>query len=108
MFLGDNFAWLRLELGADLATPSAELECLGFPPSHLDWRNVLPSLVIAWPIAMMHRIKNVKPDLPGCIQDFEHVGNTLVSFRNVLNPIPYFSSLGNKVVIWIDHQKCSD
>src|SRR5258708_19448495 len=34
--------------------------------------------------------------------------NAVIRFCNSTNVIPYLASLGNKVVIRIDHKKCSD
>jgi hypothetical protein len=34
--------------------------------------------------------------------------NTVVGFSNTLQAIPYFASLGNEVVIGVDHNKCSE
>jgi hypothetical protein len=47
MLGGDNLAWLRLELGTDLATPRAVFEAFALPRSLLNGRNVLPRLVVA-------------------------------------------------------------
>ena len=108
MLRGDNVAWLRLEPGTDLATPSAIFEALSQPPCLLNGRNILPGLVIAGTVSMMQRIENAKSRLPRRIQDSQHIRNTLISFCNSLQAIPYLAPLGNEVVIWIDHQKCSD
>jgi len=34
--------------------------------------------------------------------------NTIICFCNSLQAIPYFASLGNEIVVWIDYKKCSD
>ena len=57
---------------------------------------------------MMQRIEDAKLRLPRSIQDLQHMRNTLICFCNSLQAIPYLASLGNEVVIRIDHQKCSD
>ena len=63
MLLGNDFARLRFELAADLATPRAVFEGLSRPSCLLNWRNVLPGLVVALTVAMMQRIENAKPRL---------------------------------------------
>src|ERR1700694_3774063 len=108
MLEGHDIARLRLELAADLATPRAVLEGLSRPRCLLNWRNVLPSLVVASAIATMQRIENADVRLSRSVEDLHHMRNTLVGFSNTLQAIPYFAALGNEIVIWIDHQKCSD
>ena len=56
----------------------------------------------------MQRIEDAKPRLPRRMQDLQHMRNTIICVRNSLQAIPYFASLGNEVVVRIDHQKCSD
>src|SRR5437762_14331329 len=56
----------------------------------------------------MQRIENAKLGLPRGIEDLQHIRNTVVRFGNALQAIPYFASLRNEVVIWIDRQKCSE
>ena len=60
MLLDHDFAQLRFELLADLATPRAAFETLMLPRSLLNRRNVLSNLVVAGAIAMMHRKENAK------------------------------------------------
>jgi hypothetical protein len=36
------------------------------------------------------------------------MGNAVIRFGNSANALPKFAALGNEVVIWIDHEKCSD
>src|SRR5206468_8215578 len=55
MLEGHDFARLRLELAADLATPHAVFEALSRPSCLLDRRNVLPSLVVALTVTTMQR-----------------------------------------------------
>jgi hypothetical protein len=69
MLRGDNLAWLRLELGTDLATPRAVFEALLHPRCLLNGRNVLPSLVVARTVSMMQRLEDPKLRLPRGIQD---------------------------------------
>ena len=108
MLQGHDVARLRLELATDLATPRAVFEGLMRPGCLLDRRNVLPGLVVAWTVSMMQRIEDAKPRLPRRIQDLQHMRNTIICFCNSLQAIPYFASLGNEIVIRIDHEKCSD
>src|SRR5713101_3772988 len=56
----------------------------------------------------MQRIENANLRLPRSIQDLKHVRNTIICFCNSLQVIPYFASLGNEVVVRIDHEKRSD
>src|SRR5215467_8884691 len=56
----------------------------------------------------MQRIEDAKLRLPHSIQDLQHMGNTIICFCSSLQAIPYFASLGNEIVVWIDHKKCSD
>jgi hypothetical protein len=108
MLQGHDFARLRLELAADLATPRAVFERLIQPGCLLDGRYVLPSLVVAWTVATMQRIEDAKLRLPRSIQDLQHMRNTIICFCNRLQAIPYFASLGNEIVVRIDEEKCSD
>ena len=108
MFFGNNFACFRLELIANFAAPRAVFKDLACPTSLLDRRDILLRFVIARTISMMERIENPKPRLPRRIQNFEHVRNALVSFRNALDTVPYLSAVGNEVVVRIDDQKCRD
>src|SRR6266446_310518 len=108
MLRGDNLAWLRLELGTDLATPRAVFEALVLPRCLLNGRNVLPRLVVARTVSMMHYIEDPKLRFPRGIQDLQHMRNAVIRFCNSPNAAPYLASLGNVVVIGIDHQKCSD
>src|SRR5262249_6710210 len=108
MFRHDDFAGFRLELGTELATPSAIFEALARPRCFLNRRNVLPILIVAWAVAAMNCIEHPKLGLPCCVQDSQHVRNTLISFSYRFDTVPYLAPLRNEVVIWIDHQKSSD
>src|SRR5262249_46844397 len=103
MLRGDNLAWLRLELGTDLATPSAVFEALVRPRCLLNWRNVLPVLIVARTIAMMHGIEDAKLRLACRVEDLQHVANAVVRFRNSFDMGPEFAAFGNEVVVGIDH-----
>src|SRR5262250_485626 len=101
MFLSHNLTRSRSEFGMDLTTPRALFEGLVRPGRFLDWRNVLPALIVTWPVAMMQRIKDAKLRLACSGQDLQHVRNTLICFRNALQTVPHFASLGNEIVIGI-------
>ncbi len=103
-----DVAGLRYEFAADLAAPRAVFEGLPRPRCLLDRRNVLPTLVVAWTVSTMQRIKDAKLRLPRRIQDLQHMRNTTVLFCNRLQAIPYLASLGNEIVVRIDHQKCGE
>jgi hypothetical protein len=87
MLRSDNLAWLRLELGTDLATPRAVFEALSHPRCLLDGRNVLLSLVVARTVSMMQCVEDPKLRLPCGIQDLQHVGNAVIRFCNSLNAV---------------------
>src|SRR5262249_20382088 len=91
-----------------LATPRAVFEALVLPRCLLNGRNVLPSLVIARAISMMQRIEDAKPRLPRGSQDLQHVRNAVIRFCNSADATPELASLGNEVVVRIDHQKRGD
>jgi hypothetical protein len=60
MLRGDNFARLRLESETDVATPGALFEALSHPRCFLNWRDILPGLVVAGTVSMMQCIENAK------------------------------------------------
>jgi hypothetical protein len=76
MLEGHDIGRLRLELAADLATPRAVFEALVHPRCLLNWRNVLPKLVVGRTVSMMQRIENVKPRLPRRVQDSTYSEHT--------------------------------
>lgn len=57
---------------------------------------------------MMHRIEDPKLRLPRGIQDLEHMRDAVIRFCNSPNTIPYFATLGNEVVVRINHKKCGE
>src|SRR5215813_6079240 len=107
MLCDDNLTWLRLEFGTDLATPSTVFEAFSSPRCPLDRRNILPSLVVARSISMMHCIEDPKFRLPRGVEDPQHIRNAAISLSDSPNAVPELAALGNEVVIGIDHQKCS-
>src|SRR6516165_3948989 len=106
MLEGHDIARLRLEFAADLAAPGAVFEGLSQPRCLLNGRNVPPGLIVAWTVSMMQRIKDAEPRLSCGIEDLQHIRNTIVRFSDSLQAIPYLASLGNEIVIRIDHKKC--
>src|SRR5215467_850409 len=108
MLLDDNFAWHRRELSPELATPSAILKCFVRPRCLLNGRNVLPSLVIAWTVSMMHCKENPQLRLPRGIKDLLHVRNAVVRFGNSFDAGPDLAAFGNEVVVRVDHQQRGD
>src|SRR5215470_1260802 len=72
MLRGNNLAWLRRELGTDLATPRAVFEALSHPRCLLNGCNVFPALVVSRTVSMMQCIEDSKLPLPRGIQDLQH------------------------------------
>src|SRR5262249_408037 len=108
MLVRHDIARLRLEFGTNFATPGPVFEGLARPSRPLNWRYVLPSLVIPGPVSTMQRIKNSKPRLTCTGQDLQHLVNAVVDLRDPLQAIPKFASFRNKIVVGINHNECSD
>jgi hypothetical protein len=49
-----------------------------------------------------------KPRIAVSVEDLQHVRNAVVRFCDAPNAVPYLASLGNEVIIAIDHGKRSD
>src|SRR5262245_11373911 len=107
MLAGYNLTWLRLEFGTDLATPGTVFEGFSPPRCPLDRRNILPSLVVARSISMMHCIEDAKLSLPRGVEDLQHIRNAAIRLRDSPNAVPELAAFGNEIVIGIDYQKCS-
>jgi len=107
MFKGHNVARPRCEFAADLAAPRPVFEGLSRPCRLVNWRNVLPALVVAWTVSTMQRVENAKRRLSRSIEDLHHMRNTLIRFSNTLQAIPYFAACGNEIVVRIDDEKRS-
>ena len=88
MLKGHDIVRLRCEFAADLAAPRGLFECPSRPRCLLNWRNVLPALVVAWTVSMMQRIENMKLSLSRRIQDLQHMRNTIICFCNSPNAVP--------------------
>jgi hypothetical protein len=56
----------------------------------------------------MERIKNAQACDARRVQNLQHVRNTVVRFGDALDASPELATLGNEVVVGIDHQKGSD
>lgn len=108
MLLGHDLTWARCEFRADLATPRAIFKGFSRPRCLLNWRSVLPSLVVAWPVSAMQRIEYAQLRLSRRLEDLHHMRNTPVRFGNTLQTIPYFATLGNKIIVRIDDEKRGD
>src|SRR5215471_15823475 len=57
MLLSHDVAWLRRKLRAKLAAPGPVFKCFSRPCRLLNRRDVLPTLIIARTVAMVHRIE---------------------------------------------------
>src|SRR5262245_56282423 len=88
MLCGDNLAWLGRELGANLTAPCAAFEALVHPCCLLNGRHVLPRLVVAGAVSMMHRIEDPKLRLPCGIQNLKHMGYAVIRFCDSPNAVP--------------------
>src|SRR5215471_3762921 len=106
MLEGHDLARLRREFAADLAAPRPVFEASVPPGRPLDRRDVLPGLVVAGAVAMMHRVEDAKPRRPRRLQYLRHMRNTTICFGNSLHAAPELAALGDEIVIRIDHQKC--
>src|SRR5262245_61833381 len=104
----DDVSRLRSEFSAYLGAPRSVFESLSQPGCLLNRRNVLPGLVIARAVLTMQRIKYAEPRLPCGIQNLQHMRDTIICFCNSLQAIPYFASLGNEIIVWIDDKKRCD
>ncbi len=69
MLKGNDVGRLRCEFAADLAARRGVFECPSRPRCLLNWRNVLPALVVAWTVSIMQRIENMKLRLSRSIED---------------------------------------
>src|SRR5262245_32773064 len=107
MLSGDNLTRLGLEFGTDLATPSTVFKGFSPPRCPLNRHNILPSLVVARSVSMMHCIEDWKLRLPRGVEDLQHIRNAAIRLRDSPNAVPELATLGNEVVVGIDHQKCS-
>src|SRR5215813_3841970 len=99
MFLRDDLAWHRQELGTEFAAPRSIFEGLALPRPPLDGRNVFPRLVIARTVAMMHGIEDPKFRLARRVQNFQHMRDAVVGFGNSFYARPDLAAFGNEVIV---------
>src|SRR5262249_49310606 len=102
MLRRDDVARVRLEPGTNLATPCAVFKGLAGQTSFLDRRDIFPSFIIARTVTTMHRIENAELRLPCCVQNLQHIRNTVVGLSHALDAIPYLTSLRNEIVVRIN------
>jgi hypothetical protein len=57
----------------------------------LNGRNILPTLVVARTVAMMHGVEDPELRTPGGIQHLQHVGNAVIGLSNDPNAGPYLA-----------------
>src|SRR5215469_2180998 len=106
MLLSDDVARLRGEFGTELSPPRSILKCLSRPGCFLNRRDVLPGLVVARTVTMMHRIENAQPNLSRSDQQLQHIRYAAICFGNALDAIPYLAALRYEIVVGIDDEKC--
>src|SRR5215813_11558360 len=97
VLLGHDVAWLRRKLRANLSSPCAGFEDLALHRCLLDGRDVLPALVIAWAIPMVHRVEDAEPSFPRGGDELAHMSDGMGCCRNVLDAVPDFSAFGDEV-----------
>ena len=108
MLVGDNFAWLWRKFWTDLATPRAVFEALAPPRCPLNGCNVLPGRIVAGTVPVMHGIEDPKFRFARRMQHLLHVRNAIVRFSHGFDPRPDLATLGNEVVVGVDHQESGD
>src|SRR5215510_1645721 len=108
MLEGHDVAGSWCEFAANLTAPCPVFESLVRPGCFLNWRNVLPALIVSWTVSMMQRIEDAELRLSRRIEDLHHMRNALVGFTNALQALPQFAAHGNEIVVWVDHEKCTD
>jgi hypothetical protein len=67
MFERNGFPGKRRKLGAKFTAPGSILESLVLPRAGLDWRDVLPGLLVAGTIAMMWCNEHSQLGCPRCL-----------------------------------------
>src|SRR5579872_2022258 len=96
------------EFWPDFTAPCAVFEGFSIPGCLLDWRHILPCLVVAGAISPMERVEHSDSRPPSSVENLHHVGNTLVRFGDALQTVPHLTALGDEVVVGIDDDKCGD
>src|SRR5262249_36693836 len=105
VLLGHNVAWLRRKLGANLSSPCAVFEDLALHRCLLDGRDVLPALVIAWAIPMVHRVEDAEPSFPCGGDELEHMSDGMGCCRNALDAVPDLAAFGDEIVVRVNQQE---
>src|SRR5262245_14453648 len=108
MLEGHHISGVRCEFAADLAAPRAVLEGLALPRGLLHWRDVRPGLVVTRTVSMMQRIEHAQSGLARGVQDLHHMRDAVVGFSDRLHAIPKLASLGDEIVVRVDHEKRGD
>src|SRR5208282_3394207 len=88
MLLGHDVSRLWSKLGAELAAPRSIFKSLSRPGCFLNGRGVLPGLVVARTVSMMHRIENPQSRRSRCGQQLQHVSDAVIRLSNGFNAIP--------------------
>src|SRR5215467_6867839 len=102
MLLSHDVAWLRRKLRAKLAAPGPVFKCFSRPCRLLNRRDVLPALIIARTVAMVHRIEDPHPCLSRSGQQLQLMRDAITCFRNSFDAIPNLATLRNEIVVGID------
>src|SRR5215813_10085910 len=105
VLLGHDVAWLRRKLRANLSSPRAVFEDLALHRCLLDGRDVLPALIVAWTIPMVHRVEDAEPSLPCGGHELKHMRDAMRCCRNVLDAVPYFAAFGDEIVVRVNHEE---
>ena len=108
MLAGDDLAGFRREFGAELAAPGAVLEALASPRGPLDGSDVLPGLVVAGPVAVVHGIEDPKLRFARGGQHLQHMRDAIVRLRHGFDAGPDLPALGDEVIVGIDDQQGGD
>ena len=85
----DNVAGAGFEFWSDLTPHVPCSKVFSLPGCPLNWRNILPRIVIAGVISPVQCVECAYSRLSSSIEDLHHVGDTLVRFGNAFDPIPY-------------------
>ena len=108
MLLGDDFARLRGRIRGGFRRPTCRI------------RRSFATRLPSESAQCTSRSRNRQGDIddaahrkPECPPFAQHPGlasyeEHIVGFSNTLQAVPYFAALGDEIVIWIDHKKCSD
>src|SRR6185437_8727693 len=70
MLLGHDVARMGSEFGAEVPAPGPIFKRFSRPGCLLNRRDILPGLVVAWTISMMHRIKIRTPVFRAAVSNY--------------------------------------